>query len=123
MCTATLGALYPAYFEQKDLIGEVDASAVIAMYGQAGGMAARTGQAVKLEAVYNGFIIILRNLIVIFDGNGYHSLACMLRLKHVDVRQQVAFLGHGLLSFFAAMVMITQKVPKRLICRRMRQNN
>ena len=35
MCTATLGALYPAYFEQKDLIGEVDASEVIAMYGQA----------------------------------------------------------------------------------------
>ena len=86
-------------------------------------MATGTGQAVELETVNDGIVIILRNLIVIFDGNGYHSLACMLRLKHADVRQQVAFLGHGLLSFFAAMVMITQKVPKRLICRRMRQNN
>ena len=40
VCTTTLRALYPADLEHKDLIGEVDASAVIAMYGQAGGMAA-----------------------------------------------------------------------------------
>ena len=86
-------------------------------------MATGTDQAMELETVNDGIVIILRNLIVIFDRNGYHSLARMLHSKHADVRQQVAFLGHGLLSFFATMVMITQKVPEWLICRRMRQNN
>lgn len=86
-------------------------------------MATGTGQAMELETVNDGIVIILRNLIVIFDRNGYHSLARILRSEYADVRQQVAFLGHDLLSFFATMVMITQKVPEWLICRRMRQNN
>ena len=86
-------------------------------------MATGTGQAVELETVNDGIVIILRNLIVIFDRNGYHSLARILRLKYTVVRQQVALRGLGLLSFYAAKTMITQKVPERLICRRMRQNN
>ena len=63
-------------------------------------MATGAGQAVELETVNDGIVIILRNLIVIFDRNGYHSLARILHMKYADVRQQVAFLGHDLLSFF-----------------------
>lgn len=76
-----------------------------------------------LEFVYDRIVIILWDLIVIFDRNVYHSLACILHLKHAVVRLQAALWGRGLLSSFAAMAMITQKVLDQLICRRMRQIN
>jgi len=37
-------------------------------------MPAGTGQPVKLEAIYDRIVIILRKLVVIFDRNEYHSL-------------------------------------------------
>ena len=76
-----------------------------------------------LEFVYDRIVIILWDLIVIFDRNVYHSLARILHLKHTVVRLQAALRGRSLLSSFAAMAMITQKVLDQLICRRMRQIN
>ena len=40
-------------------------------------MAAGTGQLMELETVNDRIIIILRNMVEIFDGIGYHSLAYM----------------------------------------------
>ena len=53
---------------------EKDAPLVISMDGQTGEVPAGTRKAVKLEAVYNGIIIILRKLVVITDRYEYHGL-------------------------------------------------
>lgn len=61
------------------------------------------GQPVELEAVNDRIIIILRNLIVIFDRNGYHSLAYVSAYSQArGVRQQADFARVvGLLSVYS----------------------
>jgi len=57
----------------------------------------------ELEAANDRIVIILRNLIVIFDRNGYHSLAYMSGYRQAfGVRQQADFARVvGLLSVFS----------------------
>ena len=64
----------PADPEELRSFREKDAPLVISVDGQTGGVPAGTRKAVKLEAVYNGIIIILRKLVVITDRNEYHGL-------------------------------------------------
>ena len=66
--------LYPADSEPERSGREFHSSPVVSMYGEAGSMAAGTGQMMKGKVINNRIIKGLRNLIAISDKNGYHSL-------------------------------------------------
>ena len=92
MGLAAFGAFNPANPEKMFSVREDDPPRVVTVDRKAGRMPAGASQLMKLEAVNNGFVIILRKLIVIFDRNEYHCLAWHgWRDSHVVVRQQADF--------------------------------
>ena len=74
MRSSALGTADTADPKRIDAIRKKDAPRVVSVDGQTGRMSAGTFQPVKLEAVNDGIVIILRKLIVIFDRNEYHGL-------------------------------------------------
>ena len=66
--------LYPADSEPERSGREFHSPPVATMYGEAGSVAAGTGQLMKGKVINNRIIKGLRNLIAIPDKNGYHSL-------------------------------------------------
>ena len=66
--------LYPADSEPERSGREFHSPPVVAMYGEAGSVAAGTGQLMEWKVIKNRIIKGLRNLIAIPDKNGYHSL-------------------------------------------------
>ena len=74
MRSSTLGTPDTADPERMDTIRKKDAPCIVSMDRQTGRMTAGTFQLVKLEAVNNGIVKILRKLIEISDRNEYHSL-------------------------------------------------
>ena len=75
MGLAAFGAFNPANPEKMFSVREDDPPRVVTVDRKAGRMPAGASQLMKLEAVNNGFVIILRKLILIFDRNEYHCLA------------------------------------------------
>ena len=74
MRSSALGTADTADPERTDTVRKKDAPRIVSMDSQAGRMSAGTFQPVKLEAVNDGIVIILRKLIVISDRNEYHGL-------------------------------------------------
>lgn len=68
------GAFDPADPELDSSGGQFDGSLVVTMDRQTGRMRTGTGQLVKLNFINNRIIKGLRNLIAIWDQNGYHSI-------------------------------------------------
>ena len=66
--------LYPADSEPERSGREFHSPPVVAVYGEAGSVAAGTGQLMEWKVINNRIIKGLRNLIAIPDKNGYHSL-------------------------------------------------
>lgn len=74
MGSPALGAFHPADTEPDSPGGKFYGSLVVTMDGQTGRMGAGTGQLVKRKVINNRIIKGLRNLIAIWDKNGYHSI-------------------------------------------------
>lgn len=74
MGSPALGTLYPADSEPERSGREFHSPPVVAMYGEAGSVAAGTGQLMELKIKNNRIIKGLRNLIAIPDKNGYHGI-------------------------------------------------
>jgi hypothetical protein len=74
MSSSTLRTADTADPERTGTIRKKDAPRIVSMDSQTGRMSAGTFQLVKLEAVNDGIVIILRKPIVIFDRNEYHGL-------------------------------------------------
>ena len=74
MGSSAFGAYDPADTEPERPGGQVDGSLVVTMDRQTGRMRAGTGQLVKRKIINNRIVKGLRNLIAIWDKNGYHSI-------------------------------------------------
>ena len=74
--------LYPADSEPDRSGREFHSPPVVAMYGEAGRVAAGTGQLMGWKVIKNRIIKGLGNLIAIPDNNGYHSLVKVNRKYH-----------------------------------------
>ena len=59
MCPSALGTSYTADAKWVDTIRKEDAPIIVSVDGQTGRMPARACQAVELEVVYDGIVIIL----------------------------------------------------------------
>ena len=74
MGSPAFGTFYPADSEPDCPRGQLYGALVVAMDRQAGRMRTGTGQPVKRKVKNNRIIKGLRNLIAIWDKNGYHSI-------------------------------------------------
>lgn len=74
MGSSAFGAYDPADTEPERPGGQFDGSLVVTMDRKTGRMRAGTGQLVKRKIINNRIVKGLRNLIAIWDKNGYHSI-------------------------------------------------
>ena len=81
MGSPAFGAFHPADPEPDGPGWQLYGALVVAMDRQAGRMRAGTGQAVKRKVKNNRIIKGLRNLIAIWDKNGYHSIVNRHRIS------------------------------------------
>ena len=123
MGSATFGAFHPADTEPEGSGGQLNRPPVVSMNWQTGRMGTGTGQLVKRKVKNNRIIERLRNLIAIFDKNGYHGLVNRHRITCVWAVAGQTFPGWGLLFFYVAMNMITQKTRHKAIWCKIYQNN
>lgn len=74
MGTSAFRAFDPADPDRNGFIGHFYGSVIVSMDGKAGGMTAGARQSMKRNRIYNRIIKGLRNLVEIFNENGYHSV-------------------------------------------------
>ena len=74
MGSTAFRASYPADTEPESSGRQLYGPPVVAMDRQTGRMRTGTGQLVKLKVKNNRIVKGLRNLIAIWDKNGYHSI-------------------------------------------------
>lgn len=82
---------------------------VVTMDRQTGRMRTGTGQLVKLDFINNRIIKGLRNLIAIWDQNGYHSIVNRHRVTCGCEQQQTELSQGGVCYFYVTIIMITQE--------------
>ena len=105
-----------------DTVRSVDTPVIVSVDGEAAGLTTGTFELVELEVIDDRIVIILRKVIAIFYGNDYHSLVVWTQPETVVTCGKDSDRGRIWLSFFIGIViMIPQKAPYRIICRRMHQ--
>ena len=81
MGSPALGAFHPADPEPDGTRGKLYCPLVVTMDRQTGRMRTGTGKLLKLKVMNNRIVKGLRNLIAIWDKNGYHSIVNRHRLS------------------------------------------